>query len=61
MSCRVHFLGLVVFENFWEGVLLRIFPRFLHVVPVLAAYTALAPVVEITVPVLAAHAIKAAD
>ena len=56
MSRRVHFLGLVVFENSWEGVLLRIFPRVLHMVPVLAVYTASAPVVEITVPVLAAHA-----
>ena len=54
VSRRVHFLGLVVFENSWEGVLFRIFPRVLHMVPVLA------PLVEITVPVPVAHAIKAA-
>ena len=40
-----------MFENSWEGVLF-------HMVPVPAACTASAPVVEITVPVLAAHAIK---
>ena len=57
VSRRVHFLGLVVFENSWEGVFVSDLPA---MVPGLVAYTASAALVEITVPVRVAHAIKAA-
>ena len=43
---------MVVFENFWEGVLLRIFPRVLHMVPVLAAHAASGPLIENVVPIV---------
>ena len=53
-GCREEFT--VVFDNSWESFFRLIFPLVLHMVPVLAVYTASAQVVEITVTVPAAHA-----